>query len=561
VQSSQGADSPLLQARDAKSVGTTEDRIAAADETDIVTDRKAATPRTPAILNDPVRNRGVAFSAEERDELGLTGRLPPAVLTLGEQAERAFIQLRSAPSNITRKLYLEQLHDRNEMLYFKVLWDHPTELLPVVSDLMAGEALGQCFQEYYSPGGIYLSINRPDDIERSFATLGLGADDIDVSVCSDAEEIPGIGDRGVGGIQLAVAKLAIYAAAAGIRPARVIPVSLDVGTDNEALHRDPHYLGNRHARRRGSEYDAFIKRYVETASRLFPGALMHFGAFGPENSRKILQAYRPGYRVFNDDSQGIGTVVLAAVYAGVRVTGIPMKHQTVVIFGAGATNVAIADQLHEAIVADGATDEQARSQIWLVGRQGLLFDDMDHLRDFQRGCARKRAGSPWASRPAPVRLTETIDEAAPTILLGASAVEVAFTRQIIEAMCRVTRRPLIIPVSGPASTAEAMPHDVTAWSDAQALVATGSTVTIGQASSVLVVPGLGLGVTVSRASRVTPHMLRAAAAAIAEQADVSQAGSPLLPAARDCAQQRRWWPRPSYAPRWPTESLSAIPRT
>jgi malate dehydrogenase (oxaloacetate-decarboxylating) len=508
-----------------------------------VTDRKAATPRTPAILNDPVRNRGVAFSTEEREQLGLTGRLPSAVLTLGEQAERVYVQLRSAPSGITRKLYLEQLHDRNEMLYFKVLWDHPAELLPIVCDLMAGEALGQCSQEYYSPGGIYLSIDRPDDIEKSLATIGLGADDVDVIVCSDAEEIPGIGDWGVGAIQLAVGQLAIYAAAAGIRPARVIPVSLDVGTDNGALRRDPLYLGNRHARRRGWEYDAFIKRYVETASRLFPGALMHFGAFGPENSRKILQAYRRGYRVFNDDTQGIGTVILAAVYAGVRVSGIPMKHQTVVIFGAGATSVAIADHLHDAIVADGATDEQAHSQIWLVGRQGLLFDDMDDLRDFQRGCARKRAGSPWASRAAPVGLTETIDEAAPTILLGTSAVEGAFTRQIIEAMCRATRRPLIIPVSGPASTAEAMPHDVIAWSDAQALVATGSTInpagdngstfTIGQANSFLVVPGLGLGVTVSRASRVTPHMLRAAAAAIAEQADVSQAGTPLLPAVRD----------------------------
>jgi malate dehydrogenase (oxaloacetate-decarboxylating) len=512
-----------------------------------VTDRKATAPdppaRIPAILNDPVRNRGVAFSAEERAGLGLTGRLPSAVLTLDEQAERAYIQVRSASAGITRKVYLEQLRDRNETLYFKVLSEHPAELLPVVADPVPGEAIGQCTQEFYIPNGIYLSIDRPGDIEGSFASLGLGADDVDVIVCSDAAEIPGIGDRGVGGIQIAAGKVAAYTAAAGIRPGRLIPVSLDVGTDNQALRSDPLYLGNRHARRRGRDYDAFIRRYVETVSRLFPGALLHFGAFGPENARKILQAYGRGYRVFGEDMQGTGTMVLAAVYAGIRVSGIPMKHQTVVVFGAGATGVAIADQLHDAIVADGATDEQARSQIWLVGRQGLLFDDMDDLRDFQKGYARKRSDSPWGSWPAPVGLTETIGEAAPTILLGTSAVEGAFTRQVIEAMCQATRRPLVMTVSGSPSTAEATPSDVMTWSDARALVGAGSAVsaagydgstfTIAQANSLLVAPGLGLGVIVSRASRVTPHMLRGAAAAIAEQADASQPGTPLLPAPRN----------------------------
>jgi malate dehydrogenase (oxaloacetate-decarboxylating) len=463
------------------------------------------------------------------------------VLTLDEQAARAYIQLRAAPAGIARKVYLEQLHDRNETLYFKVLSDHLAELLPIVADPLAGDAIGQSSPEYYSPDGIYLSIDRPGDIEKSFAVLGLGAGDVDVIVCSDAAEIPDIGDRGVGGIQVAAGKLAIYTAAAGIRPGRVIPVSIDAGTDNEALRSDPLYLGNRHARRRGREYDAFIRRYVQTVSRLFPGALLHFDAFDPENARKILQAYGHGYRLFSDDVQGTGAVVLAAVYAGIRVTGIPMKYQTAVVFGAGAAGVAIADQLRDAMVADGATDEQARSQVWLVGRHGLLFDDMDDLRDFQRGYARKRSGSPWASRPAPVGLTEAIDEAAPTILLGTSTVEGAVTRPVIEAMCRATSRPLILPVSGPVSgPAEATPSDVIAWSDAQALVASGSTInpsgyngstfTIRQAKSFLVVPGLGLGVTVARASRVTPHMLRAAAAAIAEQVDVSQARTPLLPA-------------------------------
>jgi malate dehydrogenase (oxaloacetate-decarboxylating) len=477
-----------------------------------VTDREATTPGTHSILNDRVRNRGVAFSVRERAELGLTGRLPPAVLTLDEQAERAYSQLRAMPGGVARKLYLEHLHDRNETLYFTVLSGHPAELLPIVADPLAGHGMGQSAPEYYSPDGIYLSIDRAGDIEKSFATLGLGAGDVDIIVCSDGEELPGIGDGGVGGIAVAAGKLAIYAAAGGIRPSRVIPVSLDAGTDNQALRGDPFYLGNRRARRRGQDYHAFIRRYVQTVSRLFPGALLVFEAIDPENARQILHAYGRGYRVFSD-VQGTGAAVLAAIYAGIRVTGIPMKYQTVVAFGAGATGVAIADQLRDAMVADGATEEQARSQIWLVGT------------------------------PAPPGLTETVDEAAPTILLGTSAVEGAFTREVIEAMCRVTSRPLILPVCDPASTAEAAPSDVIAWSDGRALVATGSAAgaaghdgaafTIRRAGSFLVGPGLGLGVMVSGASRVTPRMLRAAAAAIAEQADASQPGASLLPVVRD----------------------------
>jgi malate dehydrogenase (oxaloacetate-decarboxylating) len=436
-------------------------------------------PRTHSILNDRVRNRGVAFSVRERAELDLTGRLPPAVLTLDEQAERAYSQLRAMPGGVARKLYLEHLRDRNETLYFTVLSGHPAELLPIVTDPLAGDGIGQSSPECYSPDGIYLSIDRPGDIEKSFATLGLGAGDVDIIVCSDGEEIPGIGDGGVGGIQIAAGKLAIYTAAAGIRPSRMIPVSLDAGTDNQALRGDPFYLGSRRARRRGQDYHAFIRRYVQTVSRLFPGALLHFEAFGPENARQVLHAYGRGYRVFSD-VQG---------------------------------TEAIADRLRDAMVADGASEEQARSQIWLVGTSAL-------------------AG-----------LTGTVDEAAPTILLGTSAVEGAFTRPVIEAMCRATSRPLILPVSGPASTAEAAPRDVIAWSDGRAMVATGSAAgaaghdgaacTIRQAGPFLAGPGLGLGVMVSGASRVTPRMLRAAAAAIAEQTDASQPGAPLLPVVRD----------------------------
>jgi malate dehydrogenase (oxaloacetate-decarboxylating) len=502
-------------------------------------DRKPEPPRLPAILADAARNRGAAFSAAERDAVGLTGRLPPAVLTLDEQSQRAYTQLESLPGILARSVFLERLHDRNETLYFKLLSDHLAELLPVVEGCAADEAMGQYPDEYGSLRGIYLSIDRPGDIEKSFATLGLGAGDVDVIVCSDAEQIPGIGDRRGGGMRTATGKLAAYTAGAGIHPHRVIPVSLDAGTDNETLLSDPFYLGNRHARRRGQDYDTFIERYVQTVSALFPDALLHFAGLSPENARKLLRTYGHRYRVFTGAVQGTGAVVLAAVYAAIRVTGIPVKHQELLVFGTGAAGVDVADQLRAAMIADGATDEQACSQIWLANARGLLFDDMDEVRDFQRDYAKQRSGAPGASGPGPVRLADIIEGVAPTILVGASAVGGTFTREVVQAMCQATRRPLILPLSAPAAVIEAMPADIITWSGGKALVATGiqvgpvecegTTFTVGQLNDVLVYPGLGLGVMVSQAAKVTPRMLMATASALAEQVDASQLGAPLLP--------------------------------
>ena len=250
-----------------------------------------------------------------------------AVLTLEQQAERAYRQLQLQGSDLAKNIYLEQLHDRNEVLYYRVLADHLAELLPIVYDPTVGEAIEKYSHEYRRPRGIYLSIDRPDDIAKAIATLELGPDDVDLIVCSDAEEILGIGDWGVGGIQIAVGKLAVYTAAAGIDPRRVIPVSLDVGTDNEALLNDPLYLGNRHARVRGPGYDAFIKKYLATASSLFPDALLHFEDFGPGNARRILTQYGNQYRIFNDDMQGTGAITLAVTLSAIKVTRVPMREQ------------------------------------------------------------------------------------------------------------------------------------------------------------------------------------------------------------------------------------------
>jgi len=532
----------------------------------IVDTNKTRTPATPAVLDDPMRDRGVAFTLAEREALGLTGRLPSAVLTLDQQAQRAYQQIQRQGDDLAKNVYLEQLHDRNEVLYFKVLLDHLTELLPVVYDPVVGDAIERYSHEYRRPRGIYLSIDRPDDMEAAFDTLGLGPGDVDLIVCSDAEEILGIGDWGVGGIQISVGKLAVYTAAAGIDPRRVIPVSLDVGTDNEALLNDPLYLGNRHARVRGQDYDAFIARYLEVASSLFPGALLHFEDFGAGNARRILLTYRDKYRIFNDDMQGTGAIVMTGLFNALRVTGTRWRDQRVVIFGGGTAGVGIADQIRDQMARDGLDEAQATRQVWIVDLPGLLTDDMDDgLLDYQRPYARPAAEvSGWARTPVQVdpaaatrwpemaalrqaraaagiiSLQTVVEQVKPTILVGTSTARGAFTQQVVEAMSAGVQRPVIFPISNPFSKIEAMPADIIAWSRGKALVATGLpippvdyagvTYSFGQANNALVYPGLGLGTIVAGAAKVTDGMLLAAAEAVAGQADVTAPGAALLPA-------------------------------
>jgi malate dehydrogenase (oxaloacetate-decarboxylating) len=524
------------------------------------------TPTVPGVLDDPIRNRGVAFSAAEREALGLTGRLPSGVLTLEQQARRVYQQLQAQGNDLAKNVYLEQLHDRNEVLYYRVLADHLAELLPIVYDPTVGDAIEKYSHEYRRPRGVFLSIDRPDEIEKAFGTLGLEPADVDLIVCTDAEEILGIGDWGVGGIQISVGKLAVYTAAAGIDPRRVIPVSLDVGTDNEALLNDPLYLGNRHARVRGAAYDAFIAKYLETASSLFPGALLHFEDFGAGNARRILTAYRDKYRIFNDDMQGTGAVVMAGLFNALKVTGTRWRDQRVVILGGGTAGIGIADQIRDQMARDGLQPDQATRQIWIVDLPGLLTEDMaDGLLDYQHPYARPAAEvTDWATTPAQVdpsaatrwpqmaalrqaratsgiiALQAVVEQVKPTILIGASTAHEAFTRQVVEAMSAGTPRPVIFPISNPTSQIEAMPADIIAWSKGKALVATGLPIPpvdyqgirywIGQANNALLYPGLGLGTIVSGSSKVTDGMLLAAAEAVAGQADVSAPGASLLPA-------------------------------
>ncbi|MET8874310.1 NAD-dependent malic enzyme [Nocardia sp. NPDC004604] len=495
-------------------------------------------PHGRDLLRDPRYNRGTAFTSEQRVSLGLQGLLPTGVFSLEQQVGRVYQQYSSQPSDLAKNTFLAALHDRNEVLYYKLLEDHLTEMLPVVYDPVIAQAIEQYSHEFRRPDGVYLSIDAIDAIEQAFRNYGLAADDVDLVVATDAEEILGIGDWGANGMDISIGKLAIYTAAAGIDPDRVIPVMLDVGSDRESLLNDPLYVGNRHSRTRGERYDAFIDAYVESASRLFPHALLHFEDFGPSNARRILERYRDKARVFNDDMQGTGAITLAAVLAGMRVAGTRASEQRVVVFGAGTAGVGIADQLRTVMVRDGLSEREATRRFWLVDKPGLLVDDMNDLRDYQKPYAR--------TRPEVVgRIDGKSDLAAvvaavhPTILIGTSTVGGAFTEAVVRTMAENVERPMIFPLSNPTERIEARPADAIRWTDGRGLVATGTpwepvsyngtTHEIGQANNALVYPGIGLGTIVSAADHVTDGMLFAASEAIGGMVDSARKGAGLLP--------------------------------
>lgn len=522
-----------------------------------MTDARDSTPsplkitaRGRAVLADPRINRGTAFTEAERRALDLVGLVPPHVLTQDEQVERAYAQYREQPSDLAKNVNLTALHDRNETLFYRLVGDHLEEMLPIVYTPTVGTAIRRYSNEYRRPRGVYLSVDAPGDIERSLRASGHGRDDVDLIVATDGEAILGIGDWGVGGIDIAVGKLAVYTAAAGIDPRRTLPVMLDVGTNRQELLDNPLYLGNRHPRADLAAYDAFIDAYVSTASRLFPNALLHWEDFGTANARRILNRYRDQVCTFNDDIQGTGAVNLAAVLSGVRAAGVPLPEHRIVVFGAGTAGIGVADQLRDALVAEGMSESEATARFWCVDRYGLLTSGQgDKLRDFQVPYARPAEETDgWRrddSLPG-IPLDEVVRRVRPSILIGTSGQGGAFTEGIVRELARHTPRPIILPMSNPTDLAEATPADLLAWTDGKALVATGSpfapverggtTYEIGQANNALVFPGLGLGVIVARATRVTDRMLRAAADAVARRtgdADVARLNAPVLPPIRD----------------------------
>ncbi|OXM00207.1 NAD-dependent malic enzyme [Bacillus sp. KbaB1] len=497
------------------------------------------TLRGVEVLSTPLLNKGVAFTQEEREELGLKGLLPPAVLTLEEQARRAYEQFCSQPDDLLKNVYLTALHDRNEVLFYRILTDHLREMLPIVYTPTVGVAIQRYSHEYRKPRGVYLSINDPSGIEEAFANIGATAENIDLVVVTDGEGILGIGDWGVGGINIAIGKLAVYTAAVGIDPSRVLPVILDVGTNREELLDNPFYIGNRHPRITGEAYDEFIDTFVQAVNKQFPKALLHWEDFSSRNARKILDKYRHDICTFNDDIQGTGAVSLAAVLSAVKASGVPLSEHRVVVFGAGTAGIGIADQVRDAMVRVGVSEEKSYKRFWCIDRNGLVTDNMEDLLDFQIPYARKEAEvSEWKQNGV-IGLAEVVKHVKPTILIGTSTVAGAFKEEIIKEMASHVERPIILPMSNPTPLAEAKPADLIEWTEGRALVATGSpfepvtyngvTYVIGQSNNALIFPGLGLGTIVVRASVMTDGMFAAAAEAVASMVDTSQPGAPILP--------------------------------
>jgi malate dehydrogenase (oxaloacetate-decarboxylating) len=500
------------------------------------------TLRGRAVLTDPRINKGTAFTVDEREALGLVGVLPHRVLTLEEQARRVYAQYRSQPTALAKQVALNELRDRNEVLFYRLLCDHLRELLPIIYTPTVGEAIEHYSDQYRRPGGVYLSADQPEAIERSLAATGLGPEDVDLIVATDAEAILGIGDWGIGGMGIALGKLAVYTAAGGVDPNRALAVMLDVGTNNQGLLDEPLYLGLRHPRVSPDAYDRCIDAYVEAASRLFPRALLHWEDFGSGNARRILERYRDRFLTFNDDVQGTGAVNLAAVLAAVRATGMPLRDHRVVVFGSGTAGIGIADQLRDAMILEGLSAAEAASRIWCLDRHGLLTDGMPGMSGFQRRYARPLPDVEGWERDTElggIGLAEVVRRVHPTILIGTSTRQHAFGEEIVREMAAHVGRPVILPMSNPTHLAEAVPADLIRWTDGRALVATGSpfepvthdgvTYEIGQANNALVFPGLGLGVIAARAKRVTDGMVLAAAQSVAELVDTSTPGASLLP--------------------------------
>ncbi|MED0936559.1 oxaloacetate-decarboxylating malate dehydrogenase [Bacillus mobilis] len=497
------------------------------------------TLRGVEVLSTPLLNKGVAFTQEEREGLGLKGLLPPAVLTLEEQARRAYEQFCSQPDDLLKNVYLTALHDRNEVLFYRILTNHLREMLPIVYTPTVGVAIQRYSHEYRKPRGVYLSINDPSGIEEAFANIGATAENIDLVVVTDGEGILGIGDWGVGGINIAIGKLAVYTAAVGIDPSRVLPVILDVGTNREELLNNPFYIGNRHPRITGEAYDEFIDTFVQAVNKQFPKALLHWEDFSSRNARKILDKYRHDICTFNDDIQGTGAVSLAAVLSAVKASGVPLSEHRVVVFGAGTAGIGIADQVRDAMVHVGVSEDESYKRFWCIDRNGLVTNNMEDLLDFQMPYARKEAEvSEWKQNDV-IGLAEVVKHVKPTILIGTSTVAGAFKEEIIKEMASHVERPIILPMSNPTPLAEAKPADLIEWTEGKALVATGSpfepvtyngvTYVIGQSNNALIFPGLGLGTIVVRASVMTDGMFAAAAEAVASMVDTSQPGAPILP--------------------------------
>lgn len=489
------------------------------------------------ILYNPFLNKGTAFTVEERQKLGLIGLLPPYVQTIEEQAAQTYAQMKTKASDLEKRLFLMEIFNTNRTLFYYLFSQHLEEFNPIVYDPTIAETIegySNLFINTQNAG--YLDINHPENIETTLKNAA-GDRQIRLIVVTDAEEILGIGDWGTNGVDISVGKLMVYTGAAGIDPSKVLPLVIDAGTNREELRNHPNYLGNRHERVSGERYYDFIDQFVKTAERLFPKLYLHWEDFGRSNAANILEKYRKQIPTFNDDIQGTGIVTLGGIFGALEVTGEKLTDQVYLCFGGGTAGAGIASRVHREMVTLGLSEEEAYKRFFMVDKQGLLFDDMDDLTPQQRPFAKKRSDFPNPDKMT--ELLEVVKTVKPTILVGTSTKPDAFTKDIVEAMCENTKRPMIFPLSNPTKLAEARAEDLIKWSDGKAFVATGipaDTVSykgvdyvIGQANNALIYPGLGLGMLASEASLLTDEMIGEAAHSLSGIIDMSKPGAPVLP--------------------------------
>ncbi|ENZ0838148.1 NAD-dependent malic enzyme [Listeria monocytogenes] len=499
-------------------------------------------------MNNPLLNKGTAFSEEERANYQLDGLLPPIIETIEQQAVRIETQIENLETPLHKHQLLTNLYNENRTLYYYLVTKNVTDYLPIIYTPTIGDAVIQYHKEYTAPDeALFIDAFAPEKLSPSIKNYAKNNPNIDMIVITDGEGVLGIGDWGVNGVKIAVGKLAVYTVAAGLAPDRVLPVVIDAGTNNETLLNDPLYLGNKRPRLSESEYDAFIASFVNVMKEVFPKAILHWEDFGLANASRILHNYRDKICTFNDDIQGTGAMVVAAVLATIQVSRIPLSEQKIIIFGAGTAGIGIADQLSAQLMREtGLPFEKAKKHFYLVDRKGLVLDNMTDLTTGQKKYAHPSAE--WSNVPTDT-LENLVEAVHPTMLIGCSGVTGAFKESIVKKMTQYTERPAILPLSNPTKLAEATASDLIQWTDGKALIVTGSpskpveyqntTYEIGQANNALLYPGLGLGALVTRAKYITDDMLAAASMAVAEQISPNKAGAALLPHVRTLRETSR----------------------
>lgn len=489
------------------------------------------------LLNNPFLNKGTAFTESERKKYGLAGLLPPYIQTLDEQVQRVYMQYQRKANNLEKRNFLMQIFDTNRVLFYKLFSTHIVEFMPIIYDPTIADAIEQYSELYVNPqNAAFLSIDAPDHLEEALKQAANGRD-IRLIVVSDSEAILGIGDWGTNGVNISVGKLMVYTVAAGIDPKQVLPVVLDVGTNNQKLIDDPLYLGNKHKRVKGERYYDFVDQFVQTAKKLFPKLYLHFEDFGRDNAANILNKYKDKITVFNDDIQGTGIIVLAGIFGALNISKQKFTDQIYMTFGAGTAGAGIADRVYQEMIKQGLSPEEARQHFYMVDKQGLLFDDDPTLTPQQKPFARKR--SEFQNADELTSLEASVKAIHPTILVGTSTQGGAFKESIIKEMAAHTDRPIIFPISNPTQLSEAVPNDLIKWTKGRALIATGVpsqsvayngvNYEIGQANNALIYPGIGLGVLASTAGVLNDAMISQAAHSLGGIVDPTQPGAAVLP--------------------------------